>query len=59
MVDPLNYFSFQPVLHEWCNKGRGMRCPVCGMVYIKDLLLLIEKSSPCNGGSGLPSFEPE
>ena len=27
--------------------------PVCGMVYIKEPLLLIEKSSPC-GGSGLP-----
>ena len=23
-VDPLNYFSFQPVLHDWCYKGRGM-----------------------------------
>ena len=23
-VDPLRYFSFQPVLHDWCNKGRGM-----------------------------------
>ena len=22
-VDPLSYFSFQPVLHDWCNKGRG------------------------------------
>ena len=21
---PLSYFSFQPVLHDWCNKGRGM-----------------------------------
>ena len=20
MVDPLSYFSFQPVLHNWCNK---------------------------------------
>ena len=19
MVDPLNYFLFQPVLHDWCN----------------------------------------
>ena len=19
-VDPLSYFSFQPVLHDWCNK---------------------------------------
>ena len=23
-VDPLSYFSFQPVLHDWCNKDRGM-----------------------------------
>ena len=23
-VDPLSYFSFQPELHDWCNKGRGM-----------------------------------
>ena len=22
MVDPLRYFSFQPVLHDWCNKSR-------------------------------------
>ena len=27
--------------------------PVCGMVYIKEPLLLIRKSSPC-GGSGFP-----
>ena len=29
-VDPLSCFSFQPVLHDWCNKGRGMCYPVCG-----------------------------
>ena len=29
------YFSFQPVLHDWCNKGRCMCYPVCGMVHIK------------------------
>ena len=52
-VDPLSYFSFQPVLHDWCNKGRGMCYPVCGMVHIKEPLLLIDKSSPC-GGSGFP-----
>ena len=52
-VDPLNYFSFQPVHHNWCNKGRGMCYPVCGMVHIKDPLLLIGKSSP-GGGSGFP-----
>ena len=25
MVDILSYFSFQPVFHDSCNKGRGMR----------------------------------
>ena len=52
-VDPFSYFSFEPVLHDWCNKGRGMYYPVCGMVHIKEPLLLIGKSSPC-GGSGFP-----
>ena len=42
-----------PVLHDWCNKGRGMCYPVCGMVHIKEPLLLIGKSSLC-GGSGFP-----
>ena len=52
-VDPLSYFSFQPVLHDWCNKDRGMCYPVRGMVHIKKTLLLIDKSSLC-GGSGFP-----
>ena len=39
------------VLHDWCNKGRGMCYPVCGMVHIKEPLLLIDKSSLC-GSSG-------
>ena len=55
-VDPLSYFSFQPVLHDWCNKGRGMCYPVCGMVHIKEPLLLIGKSSLC-GGSGFPLYQ--
>ena len=41
------------LFHDWCNKGRGMCYPVCGMVHIKEPLLLIEKSSPY-GGSGFP-----
>ena len=49
----LPYFSFQPVLHDWCNKGSGMCYPVCGMVHIKEPLLLIGKSSLC-GSSGFP-----
>ena len=52
-VDPLSYFSFQPVLHDWCNKGSGMYYPVCGMMHIKEPLLLIGKSSLC-GGIGFP-----
>ena len=45
MVDPLSYFSFQPVPHNWCNKGCFMCYPVCGMVHIKEHVLLIRK---CN-----------
>ena len=37
-VDTFSYFSFQPVLHDWCNKGRGMCYSVCGMVHIKEPL---------------------
>ena len=46
-VDPLSYFLFQPVLNDWFNKVRGMCYPVCGMVHLKEPLLLIGKSSPC------------
>ena len=27
-IDPLSYFLFQPVLHDWCNKGHGIRYPL-------------------------------
>ena len=54
-LDTLSQLYWAVVLlhHDWCNKGRGMCYPVCGMVHIKELLLLIEKSSLC-GGSGFP-----
>ena len=42
MVDPLNHFSFQPVIHDWYNKDRGM-------MHIKEPLQLIGKSSTCDG----------
>ena len=42
--NPLSYFLIQPVLHDWCNKGHGMCYPVCGMVHIKEPLLLIDKN---------------
>ena len=41
-------FSLQPVLHDWCNKGSGVCYPVCGMMHIKEPLLLIGKCSPCD-----------
>ena len=43
MVDPLSYFSIQPVFHDWCNKGHRGCYPVCEMVFITDPLLLIGK----------------
>ena len=35
MADPLSYVSFQPVIHDWYNKGRGMYYPVWRIVDIK------------------------
>ena len=29
MVDPLSYFSFLPVLYDWCNKA--MMCVILSM----------------------------
>ena len=49
--DSLSSFSFQPVLHDWYNKGCSMCYPVCEMVHIKEPLLLIGKSI---GGSRFP-----
>ena len=45
-------FPFQPVFYDWYNKGRGMCYPICGVMHIKDPLLLIEKSSLCSGAAG-------
>ena len=50
-TNPLSYFLF----HDWCNKGRGMCYPVCGMVHIKEPLLLIDKSSLCGATAGFLS----
>ena len=50
---PIELFLVPASAPHWSNKGRGMCYPVCGMMHIKELLLLIGKSSPC-GGSGFP-----
>ena len=52
MVNPLSYFPFQPVFHDWCNKGYGM----CYPVHIKDPLLLIRKNCPCSNVVAVVGF---
>ena len=42
------------LVQAWCNKDRGMCYPVCGMMHIKESLLVIEKSSHYSGSSGFP-----
>ena len=36
-LDPLSYFLFQPVLHDWFNKGCGMYYPVWDDAYKRTL----------------------
>ena len=50
---PIELFLVPANAPRRCNKGRGMCYPVCGMVHIKEPLLLIGKSSPW-GVSGFP-----
>ena len=33
---PSELFPVQPLFLDWCNKGRGMCYPVCGMMHIKN-----------------------
>ena len=50
---PTELFLVPAMLHDCCNKGRGMYYPIFGMMHIKEPLLVIGKSSLC-GGSGFP-----
>ena len=52
-IDPLWWTHSANFRFSQCNKGRGMCHPVCGMMHIKESLLLIGKSS-AYGGSGFP-----
>ena len=56
MMDPLSYFSFQPVFRNWCNKGRGMCYPVYGMMHIKNPQ---RNQSYCSPSFNYFSFQPE
>ena len=52
---PIELFQlFQPVDHDWINKGCSICYSVYGMVHIKNNLLLFKKNSSCRGGSGFP-----
>ena len=37
MVEPLSYFSFQPVFYDWCNKGCAMCYPLFYNPYKRTL----------------------
>ena len=54
MVDPLSYFSFQPVLHDWCNKGCGMCYPVCNDAYKSTLAVNRKERVAYVGAAGFP-----
>ena len=56
MVDPLSYITFNPVIHNWCNKDHGMCYPVYGMVHIKEPLLLIGNSNYLSAAGFLSRF---
>ena len=53
---PIELFLVPASAPDWCNKGCGMCYPVCGIVHVKEPLLLIGKISLC-GSSGFP-FSP-
>ena len=38
--DMVKYHTDSERKPDWCNQGRAMYSPVCGMVHIKDPLLL-------------------
>ena len=47
MVDPLSYFSFHPVLHDWCNEGCGAifhstQCSTTGVMKAVVCVILSE-----------------
>ena len=43
----IGFLLVPPVLHDCYNRDREMCYSVCGMMHIKDPLLLIEEISPC------------
>ena len=54
-VAPVVEHWLERELHDWCNKGRGMCYLVCGVVHIKETLLLIGKSRHVVAAAGFLS----
>ena len=52
-LNTLSYFSFHPAFHNWYNKV-CMCYPVCGVVHIKEPLLLIGNSTTLDGAVAKP-----
>ena len=57
MVVTLSYFSLQPVLNNWYNKGGDMCYPVRRLVRIKITLAANRKEYPDVVAGGFPSHE--
>ena len=47
--EPIELFHVIASAPRLAYKGCGMCYPICGMIHIKEPLLLIRKSSPCDG----------
>ena len=54
MGGPIELFLVPASAPRLVNNGRGMCYPVCGMVHIKEPLLLIDKSSLWGVSGGFP-----
>ena len=55
MVDPLSYFSFQPVVHDWCNKGRVRLSYLWDGAYNKSLAANLERVAHVIAAAGFLS----
>ena len=56
MVHPLRYVSFQPVLHNWCNKGCGICYQVLWDNVYKRTLAANERISHVVAAAGFFSY---
>ena len=58
MVNPLSYFSFQPVLHDWFTKDHTMCHHVCGIERLAYVVVSVGFIS-CSISGYLPCLTPD